>query len=112
MPGIGACRVGRQLALHQFRQRYTRPPPVTQKLMCLNPIESNATIERRYEALDRAVRSHCVAGDRLDGCEHVLDAMIELGNQLPLLCSSTCFRSVMSMLTPTTRRARSSSSDR
>src|SRR5262245_40473520 len=46
---------------------------------------ANAAVERSYKMLHRAAAVHGVDSDGLNGREHVLDAMVELGNQLALL---------------------------
>src|SRR2546430_1550117 len=45
----------------------------------------NAAIERSYEVVHRAARVQCMSGDGANGREHVLDAMVEFGNQCPLV---------------------------
>src|SRR5262245_3690174 len=57
---------------------------MAQKLM-RRPHRANAAVERSDEVLHRAAGVHRVGSDGLDGREHVLDAMIELGNQPALL---------------------------
>src|SRR6185503_12326006 len=45
----------------------------------------NATVECSHEVAHRAAGLQCMTGDGADGREHVLNAMVELSNQYPLV---------------------------
>ena len=51
----------------------------------------NAAVERSHEVAHGAAGLQCLTGDGANGREHVLDAMVELSNQYPLvfLCPLT-----------------------
>src|SRR5258708_6802986 len=51
----------------------------------------NAAVERSHEVPHGAAVLQCLTGDGADGREHVLNAMVELSNQYPLvlLCPLT-----------------------
>ena len=76
---VSRC-VGCQLAPHQLCKRYAPPLAITQQLVRRRH-RSKATIERGHEVCHRAACVQCMRGDGANGREHVLDAMVEFGNQ-------------------------------
>src|SRR5262249_36949459 len=77
---VAECGIGCGLVLHEFRKRDALPATVTQQLMGDGhrfdpPLESGDELGHRAARLLRA------GSDRGNGCEHILDAVVELANQ-------------------------------